>query len=151
MKSNIRQVARITLVPMLLLVCGCGGGGEPLQSTDVDRVPVSGRVLIGRQPVGGATVTFEPKFEWKQDLPKPKAITDADGNFEIGTVMTGDGAPSGEYQVAIASAEGENALTLDEKLKDPGTSGLKAAVGDKPVKLPDFIVKKGSGSRSASK
>ena len=138
-----------TIIPIVVILNGCGGD-EPLQSTAVARVPVSGRVVVGRQPVAGAIVTFEPKFEWNPNLPKPKAVTEADGSFEIGTVMTGDGAPAGEYLVSIESPDVENGMILDSQFGIPAKSGLKASVAGKPTKLPDFVVKKGSGSRSGS-
>lgn len=138
---------RRLLIPAVIFMHGCGGD-QPLQSTDVNRVPVSGRVVAGRQPVPGAIVTLQPKFEWNPDLPKPKAVTEADGSFEIGTVMTGDGAPPGEYLVSIASPEAAKGMFLDPQFEDPAKSGLRANIAGKPTKLPDFVVKKGSGTRS---
>lgn len=143
MSRNLRRI----LIPAVMFLHGCGGD-QPLQSTDVKRVPVSGRVVAGRQPVPGAIVSFQPKFEWNPDLPIPKAVTEADGSFEVGTVMTGDGAPPGEYLVSIASAEAGKGLSLDPQFEDPAKSGLRANIAAKPTKLPDFVVKKGSGTRS---
>ncbi len=129
------------LIPIVVILHGCGGD-QPLQSTAVDRVPVSGRVVVGRQPVAGATVTFEPKFEWNPDLPKPKAVTEADGSFEIGTAMTGDGAPPGGYAVSIVSPQGEGSIRIDSKYARPEVSGFEAVVKNTPSKLPDFVVKR---------
>ncbi len=129
------------MIPILFFPYGCGSGDQPLQSADAKQVPVSGRVLMGRQPVPGAIVTFEPKFEWKTDVPKPRAVTEADGSFEIGTKLTGDGAPAGTYQVSIGSPEGESKIRISANFKDPASSGLTATVADKPVRLPDYLVK----------
>lgn len=136
------------MIPFLVFPFGCGGD-QPLQSTDSKRVPVSGRVLAGRQPVAGAIVTFEPKFEWKPDVPKPRAVTEADGSFEIGTVMTGDGAPPGDYQVSIDSPEGETRFRIAARFKDAASSGLTATVIDKPMRLPDFLVRQESTGRTS--
>ncbi len=148
MEETLHDFLRCLLIPFVGCLHGCGSG-EPIQSTDLGKVPVSGRVLVGRQPVPGAIVTFEPKFEWKPDVPKPRAVTEADGSFEIGTVMTGDGAPPGEYQVSIGSPEGESGIRISAKFKDPSSSGLTAVVADKPMRLPDFHVKPESSSRDS--
>lgn len=149
MENEMRRINRRILIPSMLFLYGCDSG-HPIADTAAARVPVSGRVVAGRRPVPGVIVTFEPKFEWNPDLPKPSAVTEADGSFEIGTVMTGDGAPTGEYLVSIASSAAENGIVLDPQFEDAAKSGLKASVGGKPMRLPDFVVKKGSSGRSAS-
>lgn len=141
MEDVLQKYLRRLMIPILVFHYGCGGGDQPLQSSDAKQVPVSGRVLMGRQPVPGAIVTLEPKFEWKPDVPKPRAVTEADGSFEIGTKLTGDGAPAGTYQVSIGSPEGESKIRIAAKFEDPASSGLTATVADKPVRLPDFLVK----------
>ncbi|MBI1325982.1 hypothetical protein GC170_22710 [bacterium] len=135
-----------TIIPIVVILHGCGGD-QPFQSTAVDRVPVSGRVVVGRQPVAGAIVTFEPKFDWDPELPKPSAVTDAEGKFDIGTRFDADGAPAGEYLVSIKSPEAEGSIQLDAQFGEASRSGLKASISDKPVKLPDFVVKRGSNPK----
>lgn len=144
----MRHGARRLLILAAIFLHGCGGD-QPLQRTDVKRVPVSGRVVAGRQPVPGAVVTLVPKFEWNPDLPNPKAVTEADGSFEIGTVMTGDGAPPGEYLVSITSPESGIPFKIEAKFEDPERSGIRAIVKNDPSKLSDFVVRKVSAVQAS--
>jgi hypothetical protein len=145
MKCNSRAV----IVSFLTFIPGCGDSAA-LPTVDFVRVPVNGRVVMGRKPVAGAIVEFEPRFDWNPDLPKPRAISEADGSFELGTVMTGDGAPAGEYGVSIASPATNGSVVIDHKFADAAMSGLKATVQPQPTKLPDFVVTKASGGKSSA-
>src|SRR5687768_17292422 len=73
---------------------GCGSGSER-------PVPVGGKVTLGEKPVDGAVVTFHSKGGGRSASGK----TDADGNFKLTTINTGDGAPPGEYTVTISKQE----------------------------------------------
>lgn len=79
---------------LALGLSGCGGGSER-------PVPVGGKVLLGGKPVDGAVVTYHSKGGGRSASGK----TDAEGNFKLTTINTGDGAPPGEYTVTIAKQE----------------------------------------------
>ena len=66
--------------------------------------PVHGTVIFNGKPVEGATVTFVPK-DGSSAQPAPQAasaVTDAKGNYALGTFGSGDGAMVGEYLVKVA-------------------------------------------------
>lgn len=127
---------------ILLTMCGCGGS-EPLKTTDMKLYPVTGRVVVGKQPVPGATVQFKPKFEWNKEIQHPHATTGADGQYELETVMSDDGAPAGDYEVSITFGEAAGG-SANSSYADPSKSGLKATVKASPTQVPDFVLKPGS-------
>jgi hypothetical protein len=87
----------LLLVPTLLVLSGCGGGGL---------VPVTGTVTLDGKPLDGAAVSFVPVV----DDTKPKSgqtpatgQTDATGKFVLGSVA-GVGAVAGKYNVGVSKA-----------------------------------------------
>jgi hypothetical protein len=59
-------------------------------------------VLVDGQPAKDCLVFLHRTFA--DDHPRrvsPYGVTDADGNFAIGSYSVGDGAPEGEYIVTI--------------------------------------------------
>lgn len=139
----------VLMIAGLISITGCGGSGDTLQPSDMKLVPVNGRVMVGKQPLVGATLKFKPKFEWKSDVPVPHATTGADGSFELETFLAGDGAPTGDYLVGISlpGPAGESGSSNGGPYEDPDKSGLKATVKTTATKLPDFVIK-ASGLRS---
>jgi len=80
----------------MLLLCGCGG--------KYDTCPVSGKVTLNDgTPVDGVQVTFE----CRQPALTAVAVTDQDGNYRLGTVEAGDGAPAGNYRVTVVELPDE--------------------------------------------
>jgi hypothetical protein len=71
---------------------GCPGGSGGLQT-----YPAGGVVKFSDgQPISGATVTFlSPQGELA------RAITDAEGKFQLGTREDTDGAVEGKHRVAV--------------------------------------------------
>ena len=77
--------------------CGCGskGGERP------PAFPVSGRVFDSQgKPAEKAVVVFHRVGGAAGD-PKPSGRVSADGTFRLSTYAENDGAPAGEYAVAI--------------------------------------------------
>lgn len=68
------------------------------------RVPTfaaSGRLLSADdQPLAHALVVLHP-VDATLKAPKPRATTDGEGNFQLTTYETGDGAPQGEFIVTV--------------------------------------------------
>lgn len=77
----------------VLFMGGCGGSKYPLC------IPVSGKVLLNKQPVAEAQVTFHPKNGTLTTL--PMAITNEKGEFTLTTFTERDGAPEGDYVVTV--------------------------------------------------
>lgn len=91
---------RFLCVGSLVAACalvGCGDDG----ATDGQAVfPVSGNVKMSGSPLADATVAFVGDGE----QPTATATTDADGNYELTTYESGDGAAEGNYKVVISKS-----------------------------------------------
>jgi hypothetical protein len=147
LRMNSRRPALLALALVALLVPACGGG-LPLQKT----YKVSGRVLLDGRPLAGATVALIPKDKSKFRLnERPQAVTDADGKFAMGTYNTGDGAPAGDYGVAIAmntlEADMDDTnpvpgrrprVRIPAHYHNPDQSGLALTVAEKDNEVPPF-------------
>lgn len=82
---------------LLVSAIGCGmRDGRPA------RVPVSGIVTMGGEPVEGALVTFVPK---SPDGESAVGTTDESGKYVMTTFERNDGAVPGEYFVKVAKYE----------------------------------------------
>jgi hypothetical protein len=96
--------------------------------------PVQGQVVCDGCAVAGAFVEFflvNP--ESKRRVSVGDAVTEGDGSFTLSTYLPNDGAPAGEYQVAVyfraSLTDPRNTPTpLPEKYRNPETSGLTATV-----------------------
>lgn len=92
-----RRLLLVASSCLLVSVLGCGfGDGRPA------RVPVSGIVTLGGNPVEGALVTFVPK---SPDGESAVGTTDAGGRYVMTTFEKDDGAVPGEYFVKVAKYE----------------------------------------------
>lgn len=65
--------------------------------------PVVGQVSYKGEPADGAVVVFQGIDEklMGQQAPLPRAKCDTDGRFSLTSFKRGDGAPAGNYCVAI--------------------------------------------------
>ena len=104
----------IVLGLLVLLPLGCGGGGS-----DLDLKGVGGTVTLDGQPLPDATVVFTPKGGGRQVF----GLTDEDGEYELAYTTSGEGAPPGEYIVAIR--------TFRAPEEDPDTGEMKPAVPER--------------------
>ena len=127
-----------TLAGLVVVLAGCGKKGW------LETYPVKGTVLVGGKPAAGATVAFHPR-ETTGDRPYvPNGKADENGEFELSTFVTGDGAPAGEYDVTVTWPVRYNPIsTLWEGDKLGGQyskakSTLKVTVEKKPQQLPPF-------------
>lgn len=157
MRESSRLLERIlkSLSPKLLLAvvvatAGCGDGRFTVQ-------PVSGRVLVRGEPAPGAVVIFYPQSDdpERQKL-RPHAETDSEGEFQATTYLQGDGAPAGDYRVAVVwngwaqapqspgAPEDDESKTsrvvdrLGGRYKDPDASGLEVTIARGKNELPAF-------------
>ncbi|AMV37290.1 hypothetical protein VT85_07645 [Planctomyces sp. SH-PL62] len=136
----------LLLAPALLAGLGCGEG-------EVARLPVHaarGKILVDGKPADAAFVAFHPRAG-EPNLPRPTAYTAADGSFELPTYQTSDGAPAGEYAVAVAGGPGvdpsgdseaeEEPDRLGGRYTNPKTTELQARIVEASNDLPDFELK----------
>jgi hypothetical protein len=144
----------IALLPILVLIAGCGSNGPAM-------VKVRGIVTLDGKPVEDAAVGFAPQ---NGDRPAT-GTTDASGHFTLTTFAPGDGAIVGTHTVTVSKIRssgqqvdastvpaGSNAMPLSgptapgaikiqwvvpPKYADPKTSGFTVDVkrGMEPVTL----------------
>ena len=117
----------------LLGLTGCGDGKLKVY-------PVSGQILYNGEPLRGVDVAFHPTDPKNNTGYPPHATTDENGKFTLTTYLKDDGAPAGEFQVAIAFAvekvggdEGSDqsvrlAFQVPEKYQRKETSGITATI-----------------------
>jgi hypothetical protein len=125
----------------VLLLAGCGGRPqEPLH-------PARGQVFVAGKPAAGALVVLHPVAATDPEAPRPSARVEPDGSFVLSTRAPKDGAPAGEYVVAIAwtgtgakpdPVTGEVPMKLAPRYADPTTSPLRAQIRTGPNDLPAF-------------
>lgn len=139
---HLRHFPTVLLASTVLFLTGCGGSKYP------PCIPVSGKVLLNRQPVAEAQVTFHPKNGTLTTL--PMAITNEKGEFTLTTFTERDGAPEGEYVVTVElkqlvqqgeekTRSGRNLLPAD--YANPKKSTLKATVkpGDNTPNILELV------------
>jgi hypothetical protein len=122
-----------------LSVCSCGR-----QSAGVH--PVHGLVFVAGQPAAGAIVVFHALHNSSIDAPRPSGRVAADGSFVLSTFAPGDGAPAGEYGVAVAwygdappdPVTGQRAVKLAPGYGNRAVTPLRAVVRDRATDLPAF-------------
>lgn len=131
----------------LLLANGCSGGGGSADRPET--APVSGTVTLGGTPVAGATVTFMPMAESQPGQPSQGnaafAITGAQGQYQLTTFSSSDGAVPGEYKVTVTkfnpAADERNVASVESDEYVPPeeiVSGSPAAANTEPSNfLPD--------------
>jgi hypothetical protein len=134
-------------IPLLFLtlVVGCG-------NSSIDRVPVSGEVLIDGRPLGSGTIQFVPE----EGRPSSAAIQ-ADGHFELASESVGRtkeiGAVPGRYRVQVASSKIVDEKTIQwnapARYADFRTSGLEVTI-NKPTSDLRIQLSSDEGSAAAA-
>ncbi len=96
-----RWLSRSALVAML-----CAGCGEKTVET-LPKYPVSGTVLVNGKPQAGVMVTLTPVGDTATgpNARGAAGVTDAEGNFELTTIVDADGAFPGEYTATFKWVE----------------------------------------------
>ncbi len=144
--------------PVMLCVLIAGMAGCGSTASDAERlnallpdaqptIPVSGQVLVDGTPMKDIWVKLHPEGGAKNAV-QPKALTDADGHFQITTYVGGDGAPAGKYKLTLEWLTFQqigNTWLGPNKLDGPGgavkTTPYEVTVTDSPVVLPPYEVK----------
>lgn len=143
------SIARLGL--LALVVAGCGESeAQRLKRIVPDAVgttKVSGKVLVDGKPVKDLWVTFhptDPSVKWR-----PRAQTDANGNFAMTTYNAGDGAPKGDWNITIEwltyikrASDWGGPDKLKNQYNNPNDTPFKVSIkDDKSIQLPTFELK----------
>jgi hypothetical protein len=151
-----RPLVVILIAGLSAGLCSCGGSG-PGQLT---LHQADGRVLFQGKPLPGVQVLFRPAGVDK-DAPATVSTgrTDDEGKFRLATFVPGEsrpseGAPAGDYLVAISTPARTDSIDftrkeaaktgpdlLQRRFADPKTSGLKATIKPGPNALEPFDLK----------
>lgn len=91
-------------------IAGCGGTERPPTH------PVSGTITMDSKPVADAMVGFHPVTVGS---PPAMGKTDADGNYQLTTFNTNDGAIAAQYTITISKQEADG-MPEEIDLDDPG-------------------------------
>jgi len=117
------RIPLLLVLSILPTVAACGG--------KYTTYPVSGKVTF---PDGEPVVGAEVIFQCREPALTASGVTDSSGHYQVGTTAANDGAPAGEYRVAVVEAEGddpENPLPakIAPRYGSFQTSGLTFTVG----------------------
>jgi hypothetical protein len=125
---------------------GCGSATPSWKTV----YPATGKLLFNGTPVAGAQITFTPKDSAVPASVRPSATTDAEGIFKLGTYSLADGAPAGDYHVAVVwhplvdvgggPTRGPN--KLPERYARAETSLLSATVDSRTTELAPLNLKR---------
>ena len=88
-----------TFAPSALLIASIAVVASGCKNSDEPLVPFSGRVLVDGKPAAGAAIAFHPADA--SNGTHPVAQVDVNGDFQLTTIRSGDGALPGEYRVTL--------------------------------------------------
>lgn len=123
----------LCVLATLGLLTGCGGSS----GAGAKLVPVSGKVSYKGQPLAKGRVSLMPV------KPGNTATGEVvDGAFRLSTFQKDDGAPPGQYKVAVTAWEKEPTMespkgvpAIPEKYFSPEKSGLTADISAQKAEL----------------
>jgi hypothetical protein len=126
---------------LALALVGCGEAGPVCH-------PVRGQVVQNGRPLAEAMVVLHPANEGEVSQ-RPIAYADAEGEFAVTTLKSGDGAPAGRYHITVElrapRLAGEETIRdgknlLPARFSDPATSGLSYEVKPGDNLIPPIAV-----------
>ena len=133
MSAAVRAVAAACLV----LAAGCGDGRPRVY-------PTTGKLTVGGKPAEGAVVML---MSAGGGLYTPSGTVGSDGAFSLTTFLPNDGAPAGEYKVAVTwrpakktAMDPDGPDKLGGKYADANNSKLTAKVEAGPTSLPPIAI-----------
>jgi hypothetical protein len=148
-----RRIVGFVLVCVVAASVVTAGGCSKGRGNRPQTFPVKGVVTMGGEPLGGATVMFNPVAS---DGSGAIALTDEEGRYKLTTFDAGDGAIPGEYRVAfvktifpkqegvdpMVAMSGDPKNVLPVKFADSASSGFSATVVAGPDNAFDFALEK---------
>lgn len=105
----------LIVLSLLCTVIGCGPSGN------LDGVkPSSGIVTLDGQPLDEAFVSFLPEKVEGYEPRSARAVSKADGTFQLMTLQANDGLYPGEYKVTVSKVLVEEYTEAQKKLLEEG-------------------------------
>ena len=120
---------RIFCGALCLLGCTLAGGCSQDTRGRVDTIQVTGKVKVAGQPLKNGTITFVPVGGTNTASGEIQ-----EGAYSLTTYAKGDGAPPGDYKVAISAYLSKPEMgkpaerAIPEKYFNAESSGLTATV-----------------------
>jgi hypothetical protein len=104
--------------------------------------PVTGKMQVAGKPAAGAFVLLVPKNEPEGSPdPRPRATVQPDGSFTLSTYGENDGAPVGEYTVAVSWEDPESKSDRFNGRYNAANSRMSASVKEGTNDLPPIELK----------
>lgn len=136
---------------MLVAIVACAGCGTA-EKPQLEVFPVSGKIAVDGKPPVRAEVRFHPATPLKDPGKRsvePYAYVQADGTFRIGTYLSDDGAPPGEYKVLLVwptiTVEGGEEVAGPDRLhgrfSNPAMPIALVTVKETENRVPDIELK----------
>ncbi|MBW3538917.1 MAG: hypothetical protein KY476_01475 [Planctomycetes bacterium] len=125
-------------------LCGCGGPQEERPALQ----PAQGSLFINGKPAEGAMLVLHRADGKNFDArgTRPRATVGADGSFEVTTYQGGDGAPPGDYQVAVMWLDDPDSSTpwdkLGDRYSDPKQTGIRISIEEGESQLDPIRIEK---------
>jgi hypothetical protein len=137
MNWSLRRL--LLILTIVSMSSGCGRSTPTRLAT----FPVRGKVLVDGQPVDNLAIYCNRLSAVNKEFPtESQCFTQKDGSFEIGTYLSKDGVPEGDYALTFRlgewnmfnkSYEGDK---LNGRYTDPKESAVKFTVTKgKPTEL----------------
>jgi len=117
------------------------GGCGPAEEVRPELQPARGTLTVNGQPAMGAMLVLHPSGGEPFDSrgTRPRATVAFDGSFELSTYQTGDGAPVGDYDVAVlwfVNPDSDSPRDkLGGRLADPKKSDIRLSVKEGVTEL----------------
>jgi hypothetical protein len=144
-------------VPLLALLSLCAVSCSSDESRKTV-YPVKGQVLFQGKPAAGAMVILHPVDASEANPERPLGYADENGNFQLTTYTTHDGAPEGQYavsavwmkpaeqadmsQAATQSTPAASPNLLPARYADAASSGLTVQIQEGVNELQPFQLKR---------
>src|SRR5262245_25115697 len=157
----LRCLLASALVTLTVFLSSCG------RKDRLGVYPVKGKILVDGKPAEGACISLFPKNAPERDefgkdasgnLPYfPSGRADEKGEFALSTLVSGDGAPAGEYAVNITWPVRYNLVSKlweGDKLKgrygDRKKPALHTTIEPQAQELPPFELKSSGPENNSS-
>ncbi len=127
--GRYRKLALCMFAVLIAATIGCSKGRDGVY-------PTEGQVLYNGKPIAGAQIVLYPEGPVEEGVVLPRAQTDTQGRFQLGTFDRADGARQGTYAVTVIQYPPQNQgsgwvagpNSLPQKYASPKTTDLKVTI-----------------------
>jgi len=151
----VRRTFHVAVALALVHLASCGDGRNFPKT-----YPVKGKILVNGQPASDCQIFLHRTSGENSSTPvTPQAITDKNGEFQLTSFHTNDGAPEGEYVVTIEWRDRTGLSKQDFEGPDQlggayakvettkGMKGFVVQVGKQAQELPPFELKQSAEAK----